>query len=81
MNRELIKLVEELKRRRLFVSLIVTNVRVQISWWDGDEVRTGDESSAKRFLNAVMANERAELEYVSRRMGLQPKRRFALCRG
>ena len=81
MNKELIRLIEELKRRRLFVSLIVTNVRVQISWWDGDEVRMGDESSVKRFLNAVMANERAELEHVSRMIGLPKRRRLGICRG
>lgn len=81
MNREIIKLVEELKRRRLFVSLIVTNVRVQISWWDGDAERTGDESTVKRFLSAVMANERAELEHVSRMMGLPKRRRLGICRG
>lgn len=80
MSKEIIRLVEELKRRRLFVSLIVTNVRVQISWWDGEEVRTGDESTVKRFLSAVKANERAELEYVSRMMG-RPKRRLGICRG
>ena len=67
----LMALVAELKRRQIFVSLLMTNSRVQISWWDAGlhEVRTGDEHSARMHLNALIENDRRELEYVGRRLG------------
>ena len=69
---QFIAVVQEMKRRRIFVSLLMTNSRVQISWWDAGlrEVRTGDEHSARMHLNALDENDRRELEYVGRRMGV-----------
>lgn len=69
---DLMALVAELKRRQIFVSLLMTNSKVKLSWWDAGlhEVRTGDEHSARMHLNALDENDRRELEYVGRRMGV-----------
>lgn len=69
MDKELMKLVAELKRRRVFVSLIMTNVQVQITWWAGHEMMTGDTDSVKLWLRGQTENERREIEYVGRRLG------------
>ena len=69
MDKSLMMLVNELKRRRVFVSLVMTNVRVQITWWAGHDMQTGDLDSAKLWLRAQTENERREIEYVGRRLG------------
>ena len=68
---QLMRLVEDMKRRRIFVSLVMTPGRTQVSYWDAGlrEVRTGDEHSARMHLNALIENDCRELEYVGRRMG------------
>lgn len=70
MDKEVLKMVDALKRRRVFVSLIVTMTKLQFSWWDGSEVRTGDMDSVKLWLRGEDANDRRELVSISRRMGL-----------
>ena len=67
----LMGVVEELKRRRIFVSLVMTNSKEQLSWWDAGqrEVRTGDMDSARHYLNVLDENDRREIEYVARRLG------------
>ena len=70
MDKEVLRLVDLLKRRRVFVSLIVTMTKLQFSWWDGEEVRTGDMDSVKLWLRGQDANDRRELVRISRRMGL-----------
>ena len=69
MDKSLMRLVNELKRRRVFVSLIVTMTRVQITWWAGRDMQTGDLDSVKLWLRAQTENERREIEYVGRRLG------------
>lgn len=69
MDKNLMKLVNELKRRRVFVSLIVTMTRVQVTWWDGRGMRTGDADSVRLWLKSEEENERREIEYVGRRLG------------
>lgn len=69
MNKELMKLVEELKARRVFVSLLMTRTQVQITWWNGAEMQTGDADSVKLWLRGQRENERREIEYVGRRLG------------
>ena len=69
MDRELMRLVNELKRRRVFVSLIITTARTQISWWDDHDLRTGDADSVKLWLRGQEENERREIQYVARRLG------------
>lgn len=69
MDKSLVRLVEELKRRRVFVSLIVTMTKVQITWWDAHSMRTGDADSVRLWLRAQAENERREIEHVGRRLG------------
>lgn len=69
MDKDLMRLVNELKRRRVFVSLIVTMTKVQITWWDGHEMRTGDADSVRLWLKGSEENDRREIEYVGRRLG------------
>lgn len=69
MDKNLMKLVNELKRRRVFVSLIVTMTRVQITWWSGHDMQTGDADSVRLWLKSEEENERREIEYVGRRLG------------
>lgn len=67
----LIRLVTGLKRRRIFVSLIVTNSGTRVSYWDSGlrEVVTTDPCGAQLHLNALEENDRCELEAAGRRMG------------
>ena len=77
MNKRLIELVENLKRRRIFVSLIVTNTRVQVTYWDRSlhEMVTSDPAGARMHLNALDENDRRDVERAGRRMSR--KRAFA----
>ena len=70
MNKRLIELVEDLKRRRIFVSLIVTNTRVQVTYWDArlHETVIGDPAGARMHLNALDENDRRDVEREGRRM-------------
>ena len=70
MSKETMKLVDLLKRRRVFVSLIVTMTRLEFSWWNGEKVVTGDKDSVKLWLRGQDENDRRELVRISRRMGL-----------
>ncbi len=69
MDKDLMRLVEELKRRRVFVSLIMTRTKVQITWWDAGKMRTGDTDSVRLWLKATRENERLEIVRVGRRLG------------
>ena len=70
MNKRLMELVEGLKRRRIFVSLIVTNTQVQVTYWDRSlhEMVTSDPAGARMHLNALDENDRREAEYAAGRM-------------
>lgn len=70
MNKRLIELVEDLKRRRIFVSLIVTNTRVQVTYWDArlHETVISDPAGVRMHLNALDENDRRDVERVGRRM-------------
>ena len=70
MNKRLIELVEDLKRRRIFVSLIVTNTHVQVTYWDRSlhEMVTSDPAGARMHLNALDENDRRDVERAGRRM-------------
>lgn len=78
----LIGLVEEMKRRRIFVSLVMTRAETQVSWWDerSGQVRTGAPEYAQMHLNALNENDRQEVERVGQRMGgrtnVQGRRQF-----
>ena len=67
----MIRIVEGLKRRKIFVSMVMTRTGTQLSWWDAGqhEVRTGDMDSARHYLNVLDENDRRELEWVGRRLG------------
>ena len=69
MDKELLRLVDALKRRKAFVSFVMTRTRIDFSWWDGSEVRTGDADSVKLWLRAQEENDRREIIRISRRMG------------
>ncbi len=68
---QLMRMVEELKRRRIFVSMVMTTRGTQLSWWDAGlhKIVTSDQYGAAMHLNALRENDRRELEYVGRRMG------------
>lgn len=70
MNKRLIELVEDLKRRRIFVSLIVTNTQVQVTYWDRSlhEMVTSDPAGARMYLNTLDENDRRDVERAGRRM-------------
>ena len=75
----LYSLVKELKRRHMFASLVITNARVEISFWACRDTNTGmphlivgDPERAWAYLRAVRENERRELDWVGRRHGPSP---------
>ena len=67
----LMQLVDNLKRRRIFVSLLITRTGVEVSYWDRKQgkVVTVEPLSAMRYLRALDENDRRELECVGCRMG------------
>ena len=69
---EMMAAVEEMKRRKIFVSLIMTRTGTQLSWWDAGkrEVVTGDVASARLHLRALHENDRREVERAGRMMGV-----------
>lgn len=84
MDRNTYKLVAELKRRRVFVSLLVTRTGEQYTWWVGvgnemrrakndpdfrPGMRTGDADSVRLWLRGQAENDRREIQYVGRRLG------------
>ena len=77
MDKNLMKLVEELKARRVFVSLLMTRTQVQITWWNGAEMQTGDADSVKLWLRGQRENERRELEWAMRPQRPLRARRYA----
>lgn len=60
----LMRLVMELKKRRIFNSIVITNTGVQIGYWDRGERKPviTDEFGARMYLNALRENERRALE-------------------
>lgn len=60
------RIVTELKRRQAFQSLILTNTKLEIDYWNGERVVTGDEHSATLYLNAMRENDRREIEWHAR---------------
>ena len=69
---QFIAVVQEMKRRRIFVSLVMTTAETQISWWDSGAhtVRTGDIYSARHHLNLLDENDTQEMAFVGRRLGV-----------
>ena len=67
----LMALVQKLKRRRIFVSMIMTNSGTMVSYWDSGlrEVVTTDPCGAQLHLNGLEENDRRELQYIAQRMG------------
>ena len=68
---ELLQLVAELKRRRIFNSLLITNTRIQIGYWDQrlHENVISDQYGARMHLRALDENDRREIEYIGKRLG------------
>lgn len=60
----LMRLVMELKKRRIFNSIVITNTGVQIGYRDRGEKRPviTDEFGARMYLNVLRENERRALE-------------------
>lgn len=60
----LMALVAELKRRRIFNSLLITNSGVQIGYWDQRECRPviTDEFGARMYLKSLAESEKRALE-------------------
>lgn len=69
-GREMMRLVDELRRRRIFVSLVMTRNDVKVSFWDEyrHEVRTTDMMGAAIHLKGLRENDRREVEYVGRQL-------------
>lgn len=67
----LIKLVMELKRRRIFNSMVITNTGVQVGYWDAGlrQCIISDQHGAWMHLHALEENDRQEIEYVGQRLG------------
>ena len=80
----LYSLVKELKRRRMFVSLLVTNAETRITFWTGIKLNrpnqktdrphlvTASPDVAWGYIRAIRENERSELDWVGRRYGRTP---------
>lgn len=69
-------LVNELKRRRMFVSMMITNAGVKVSFWTGlrlddgkPELKTETPETAWGYIKAMRENERNEMDWVGRRSG------------
>lgn len=70
-------LVNELKKRRAFVSMTITNAGVTVSFWIGNnigsegrpEMITCKPDEAWGYVRAMRENERRELDWVGRRYG------------
>ena len=71
MDRQAARIISEMKRRRIFVSFIMTMQGTRISWWDrgAGRVREGSMDEAALFLRAMETNDRLEVERIGRRMG------------
>lgn len=69
---QLMAVVQEMKRRRIFVSLVMTTTKTEISWWDSGAhtVRTGDIYSARHYLNLLDENDTQEMAFVGHRLGV-----------
>lgn len=70
-------LVNELKKRRAFVSMTVTNAGVTVCFWVGNnigsksrpEIISCKPDEAWGYVRAMRENERRELDWVGRRYG------------
>ena len=73
----LMGVVEELKRRKIFVSMVMTRTNTQISWWDrgAGRVREGSMDEAALFIGALETNDRLEVERIGR--GMKGRRAYA----
>lgn len=60
------RLMKQLKAYRAFISLHVSNFRVEFEYWDDGEKRKGDEFAAKRMLRTLQENERRGLEWAEK---------------
>lgn len=60
------RLMEQLKSYKAFISLHITNFRVEFEYWDGAKERKGDEYAAKRMLRTLQENERRGLEWAEK---------------
>ena len=71
MGRKTYRIIGEMKRRRIFVSYIMTMTGERISWWDrgAGRVREGSMDEAALFLRAMETNDRLEVEQIGRRLG------------
>jgi hypothetical protein len=72
--KKLYRLYRELKKRHMFVSLIVTNSNIQVSYWDGEKVVIGSEEDAWLHLWTAMENDRRELEWAANRLGIRVRK-------
>ena len=62
----LYRLIRQLQSHRAFISLHMTNFRVEIECWDGPTKRKGDEYTARRILRGLEENERRGLEWAEK---------------
>ncbi len=70
MDRQTTRIISEMKRRRIFVSYIMTMTEERISWWDrgAGRVRAGSMDEAALFIGALETNDRLEVERIGRGM-------------
>ncbi len=71
MDRQAARIIAEMKRRRIFVSFIMTMKGTRISWWDkgAGKVREGSMDEAALYMGALETNDRLEIERIGRRLG------------
>lgn len=71
MDRQAARIIGEMKRRRIFVSFIMTMTGERISWWDSGrgKVHEGSMDEAALYLRAMERNDRLEVERIGRRLG------------
>ena len=60
------RLIRRLQDYKAFVSLTMTNFRVELEYWDGERKSKGDEYAAKRMLRTLEENERRGLEWAEK---------------
>lgn len=66
-----VRLMMELKRRRIFHSLVVTNLGMQFGYWDTYRKRSiiTDANGVGNFLRMLDEHDRQEMAFVKRRQG------------
>ena len=60
------RLIRQLQDYQAFVSMSMTNFRIELEYWNGKEKVKGDIYAAQRMLRTLQENERRGLEWAER---------------